>query len=64
MSERKRSVSPDDAEVLYIAAVHSTEAVRGQLLRLGLEDVGPEDAEVLRHDLLAEVERLREESSG
>lgn len=59
-----RKITPDDAEVLYIAAVHSVEEVRNQILRLGLEDVGPEDAEVLREDLLREVERLREESSG
>lgn len=47
-----------------MAAIHSVEAVRGQLLRLGLEGVGPEDAELLREELLTEVEKLRGEPSG
>ncbi|MDQ3316335.1 MAG: hypothetical protein M3522_03260 [Actinomycetota bacterium] len=63
MSERNRAVSPDDAETLYVAAIHSTEAVRGQLLRMGLDDTTLEDAAFVRDDLLREVEKLRREAS-
>jgi len=62
---RKR-VSPDEAETLYVAAIHSVEEVRDQLCRMGLgEEFGDlEDAQALRQELLAEVERIRGQPSG
>ena len=66
MSGRKRSVSPDDAEALYCAALFSVEETRDQLCRMGLgEEFGDlEDAQALRQELLAEVERIRGQPSG
>ncbi len=52
-------ITPDQAETLYVAALHSVEELRDQLRLLGLEDATLEDAEFVRDDLLAEVERLR-----
>jgi hypothetical protein len=64
MSGRKRSASPDQAETIYVAALHSVEALRDQLRLIGLEDADLEDAELVREDLLAEVERLRREGAS
>ncbi len=52
-------ITPDQAETLYVAALHSVEELRDQLRLLGLEDATLEDAEFVRDDLLAEVEKLR-----
>ncbi len=64
MSERKRSVSHDQAETIYVAALFSVEELRDQLRLIGLEDTTLEDAELVREDLLAEVERRRREGAS
>jgi hypothetical protein len=53
-----KAITPDQAETVYIAAIYSVEELRDQLRRLGFEDTSLEDAEALREDLLAEVEKL------
>ncbi len=64
MSDRGRGVTPDQAETIYVAALHSVEALRDQLRLIGLEDTTLEDAEFVREDLLQEVERLRREGAS
>lgn len=53
-------VTPDDAEILYTAAVVGAPDLALQLERLGVSepDESLEDARHLRRDLLATVERL------
>ena len=43
----------------YSAALYSAEEFRSQLCRMGVEDPGTEDAELLRREILDEVERRR-----
>jgi hypothetical protein len=52
------SITPDQGETVYIAAIYSVEELREQMCRLGFEDTSVEDAEVLRVHLLEEVDRL------
>jgi hypothetical protein len=47
------------ALLLYSAALYSAEEFRSQLCRMGVEDPGTEDAELLRREILDEVERRR-----
>lgn len=61
-----RRLAPDDAHVLYAAAVVGPEELAAQLARLGVSAPGDahEDARLLRRDLLDAVERIRRNSSG
>jgi len=64
MSDRGRGVTPDQVETIYVAALHSVEALRDQLRLFGLKDTTLVDAEFVRDDLLPEVEKLRGGPSG
>ncbi len=57
---------PDDAGVLYVAAVVGTQELAIQLQRLGISESGEsmQDARLLRRDLLETVERMRQEPEG
>lgn len=59
-------VSPDDAEILYTAAVVGAPELALQLERLGISDPDDslEDARHLRRDLLETVERIRGDGLG
>lgn len=46
--------------LLYSAALYSAEEFRNQLCQMGVEDPGTEDAELLRREILDEVERRRQ----
>ncbi len=52
-------MGPENALLLYSAAIYSAEELRDQLCRMGVEDPGTEDAELLRREILDEVERRR-----
>ncbi len=56
-----RMVNPEDAEISYTAAIVSAPHLALQLERLGISDPAEslEDAEFVRRDLLATVEKLR-----
>jgi hypothetical protein len=51
-------ITPEKAELIYVADIYSVEELRHQLRRLGFEDVSLEDAEAIRGELLAEVDRM------
>ena len=51
-------MGPEKA-LLYSAAIYSAEELRDQLCRMGVEDPGREDAELLRREILDDVERRR-----